>query len=98
MDVLTGFGKTRWDSEWVTSTVDIYGDTLGFLGLDTVDKSGTSELRISLLERIGDAGPRPQSELVQTPEPSTLLALSLLGLLRIKPSAVARSLSKRLRF
>lgn len=90
--------KTRWDSEWMTSTIDIYGDTLGFLGLDTVDKSGTSELRISLLERIGDAGSRPQSEPAKTPEPSTALALSLLGLVKIKPSAIAKSLFKRLKF
>ena len=89
--------KTRWDSEWMTSTIDIYGDTLGFLGLDTVDKSGTSELRISLLERIGDAGPRTQSEPVKTPEPSAVVALSALGLVVIKPSAAARRLFEHLR-
>lgn len=76
---------TRWDSEWVTTTVDIYGDTLGFMGLDTVDKSGTSELRISLLERVGDVGPR---QVQQTPEPSVLIGLALLLIVRLRRSTM----------
>ncbi|EKU97104.1 hypothetical protein Lepto7375DRAFT_0974 [Leptolyngbya sp. PCC 7375] len=67
---------TRWDSEWVTTTIDIYGNELGFIGLDTVDKSGTSELRVSLLERVGAAVPRKDS--AKTPEPSSLIGLGLL--------------------
>ena len=67
---------TRWDSEWVTTTIDIYGDTLGFIGLDTIDKSGTSELRISLLERVGDAAPQQPR---QTPEPSASVEVILLA-------------------
>ena len=66
---------TRWDSEWVTTTVDIYGSELGFIGLDTVDKSGTSELRVSLLERVGAVGPRQVS--TETPEPSLLIGFGL---------------------
>ncbi len=64
---------TRWDSPWTTTKITVTGDTLGFIGLDTVDKSGTSELRISRLERVGTVQ--------KMPEPGSVLGLFLIVVL-----------------
>ena len=55
----------------------------------------TTEKRYSLLERVGDA---PQQQSRQTPEPSILLALTLLGVVNFRRSAASRSADRQLVF
>ncbi len=45
---------TRWISESTTQTVKVLEGELTFITLDTVDKSGTLQLRVNKIERIGD--------------------------------------------
>ncbi len=44
---------TRYQTDWVTTEVEVTNGQLTFLALDEVDKSGTTQLRINSLERIG---------------------------------------------
>ena len=44
---------TRWISDRITSTFDVTGGELGFLALDELDKSGTTEMRIYSIEKVG---------------------------------------------
>lgn len=65
--------KTRWDSQQTTTKITVKNGTLGFLALDTVDKSGTSELRINRIEMVKSI---PHSKnLKKTPEPKSALGL-----------------------
>ena len=44
---------TRYQTDWVTTEVEVTNGELTFVALDEVDKSGTTQLRIQSLERIG---------------------------------------------
>ena len=44
---------TRYQTDWTTTEVEVTNGQLTFLALDEVDKSGTTQLRINSLERIG---------------------------------------------
>ncbi len=43
---------TRYQTDWVTTEVEITNGELTFLALDEIDKSGTTQLRISSIEKI----------------------------------------------
>ena len=45
---------TRWISDRITSTFDVTSGELGFLALDELDKSGTTEMRIYSIEKVGE--------------------------------------------
>lgn len=45
---------TRWISETITQQVEVAEGKLTFITLDTVDKSGTTQLRINGIERVDD--------------------------------------------
>ena len=43
---------TRYQTDWITTEVEVTNGELTFLALDEVDKSGTTQLRISSIEKI----------------------------------------------
>ncbi len=43
---------TRYQTDWVTTEVEVTNGELTFLALDEIDKSGTTQLRIQSLERV----------------------------------------------
>lgn len=73
--------KTRWDSIQNTTKLTIDNGKLGFLALDTDDKSGTSELRISRIEKVKDISFLKNSK--QTSEPKSILGLLISATLLI---------------
>ncbi|MBE9039376.1 hypothetical protein IQ235_01015 [Oscillatoriales cyanobacterium LEGE 11467] len=53
---------TRWISDRTTSTFDVTNGELGFLALDELDKSGTTEMRIYSIEKVGSSTQNPSTE------------------------------------
>ena len=73
--------KTRWDSVQNTTKLTITNGKLGFLALDTDDKSGTSELRISRIEKVESIDFSRNSK--KTAEPKSVIGLLISATLLI---------------
>ncbi len=61
---------TRWISDWQTVEVEVTKSELTFVALDTADKSGTTQLRIGGIERIGALLEEPDLTFSVTPDDS----------------------------
>ncbi|MDJ0596477.1 MAG: hypothetical protein QNJ72_42005 [Pleurocapsa sp. MO_226.B13] len=63
--------KTRYQTDWMTSNVEVTDGQLMFMAVDEVDKVGSTQLRIKGIEKIASAEVEPEIQTMEfdpTPE------------------------------
>lgn len=59
--------STRFESDWIVTEIEVYDGQLGFVAVDTGDGTGTTELRISGIERVAELPTEPIPDMGHSP-------------------------------
>ena len=63
--------STRYETDWITTEVEVTDNQLMFMAIDEVDKYGITQLRIKGIEKVASAETEPEIQTIEfdpTPE------------------------------